>query len=92
MQHLRTPGRLLIRVLLAALASTAFSATTGAIAARPASSSPKTICTVTINSSDEREVFQRRLPAGDYRFVELVRRGQPDWLADACKQGVRCDA
>ncbi len=24
-------------------------------------------------------------------FVELVERGRPDWLAAACRQGVRCD-
>ena len=26
-----------------------------------------------------------------YEFVELVERGRPDWLASACRQGVRCD-
>ncbi len=53
---------------------------------------PKTVCTITINSSDERDSLQRHLPAGDYRFVELVQRDQPEWLANACRSGVKCDA
>jgi len=57
-----------------------------------AGAAPKTVCTVTINSSDERDVLQRRLPRDDYRFVELVQRGKPDWLDSACRRGVTCDA
>ena len=52
----------------------------------------KTVCTITVNSPDERETFRRYLPAGDYDFVELVERGRPDWLASACRRNVRCDA
>ena len=51
----------------------------------------RTVCTITVNSADEREVFRQRLPEGEYEFVELVERGRPDWLASACRQGVRCD-
>ncbi|MBI5259159.1 MAG: hypothetical protein HY855_21825 [Burkholderiales bacterium] len=54
-------------------------------------SPPQTVCTVTINSSDEKEVLQRRLPRERYQFVELVQRGRPDWLASARQRGVRCD-
>jgi|SRR5688572_13710762 len=50
-----------------------------------------TVCTVTVNSADEREVFKQSLPAGRYRFVELLERGRSDWLATACQQKVRCD-
>ena len=57
-----------------------------------AGAAPKTVCTVTINSADERDMFQRHLPRGDYQFVELVQRGKPDWLASACQQRVSCDA
>jgi len=57
-----------------------------------AQAEPKTVCTVTINSSDEKDAFQRHLPRGDYRFVELVQAGQSDWLAAACRRGVRCDS
>jgi len=53
---------------------------------------PKTICTITINSPDERDVMKRQLPPGEYRFVELVQHGQPDWWAQACRSGVTCDA
>jgi hypothetical protein len=50
-----------------------------------------TVCTITVNSSDEREVFKRHLPSDRYQFVELVERGRPDWLASACRKGIRCD-
>ena len=52
----------------------------------------KTICTITVNSSDEREAFRRHLPKGEYDFVELVEKGRDDWLASACQRGVQCDA
>ncbi|MET0681818.1 MAG: hypothetical protein ABWZ29_00590 [Casimicrobiaceae bacterium] len=51
----------------------------------------RTVCTITVNSSDEKEMFRQRLPADQYELVELVERGRPDWLASACRQGVRCD-
>ena len=51
----------------------------------------RTVCTITVNSTNEREAFRRHLPDKDYEFVELVERGRPDWLATACKQQVRCD-
>jgi hypothetical protein len=56
-----------------------------------ASAAPKTVCTVTINSSDEKDAFERHLPRGEYKFVELVQRGQPDWLESARRRGVTCD-
>jgi hypothetical protein len=52
---------------------------------------PRTVCTITVNSSDEAEAFKRALPASRYRFVELVEKGRRDWLASSCRQGVRCD-
>ena len=64
----------------------------GALASHDALANPKTVCTITVNSPDERESFRRHLPPGDYRFVELVERGRPDWLASACQQRVQCDA
>lgn len=51
----------------------------------------KTVCTITVNSSDEKETFARSLPPDKFQFVELVERGRADWLAAACRQGVRCD-
>jgi hypothetical protein len=56
-----------------------------------AAAETKTVCTITVNSADEKETFRRYLPEPKYRFVELVERGRPDWLASACHAGVRCD-
>ena len=51
----------------------------------------QTVCTITVNSADEKEAFRRYLPAAKYKFVELVERDRPDWLASACQAGVSCD-
>ena len=51
----------------------------------------KTVCTITVNSPDERETLRRALPPGDFEFVELVQRGRADWLASACRQRIQCD-
>ena len=51
----------------------------------------RTVCTITVNSANEKEAFRRYLPDDEYQFVELVERGRPDWLASACRQGVHCD-
>ena len=51
----------------------------------------RTVCTITVNSSNEREMFRQRLPGDQCQFVELVERGRPDWLASACRQGIHCD-
>ena len=51
----------------------------------------KTVCTITVNSPDEKDTLRRHLPPDRYRFVELVERGRPDWLASSCRAGVRCD-
>ena len=62
-----------------------------ALAAHDAYAQRRTVCTITVNSADEKETFRRNLPADQYDFVELVERGRPDWLASACRAGVRCD-
>lgn len=63
------------------------------LALLPSASFPalQTVCTVTVNSPDEKETLRRHLPESRWRFVELVERGRPDWLASACRAGVRCD-
>ncbi|HVF63355.1 MAG TPA: hypothetical protein VNE58_05115 [Casimicrobiaceae bacterium] len=53
--------------------------------------SKKTVCTITVNSPDEKDFLARTLSPGEYQFVELVERGRPDWLASACRAGVKCD-
>ncbi len=77
------------RSLVLALALAAVAAAGPALAAQPAK---KTVCTITVNSADEKEMFQSRLPRDKYQFVELVERGRPDWLASACSKGIQCDA
>src|SRR5256714_2518337 len=62
-----------------------------AIWAHDADADKKTVCSITVNSSDEKEMFRRSLPPDKFQFVELVERGRPDWLASACRQGIRCD-
>ena len=62
-----------------------------ALAASVAIAQKQTVCTVTVNSPDEREVFRESLPGDKFDFVELVERGRPDWLAASCRKGVRCD-
>ncbi len=59
-------------------------------AALPAAAQ-RTVCTITVNSSDEKEAFKRHLPEPGHRFVELVERGRPDWLESACRARVQCD-
>jgi hypothetical protein len=56
-----------------------------------AAAQTQTVCTITVNSADEKEAFRHYLPAAKYKFVELVERGRPDWLASACHAGVTCD-
>ena len=68
------------RILLAAL-----------LASAAAHAQKQTVCTITVNSPDEREVFREQLPADKFDFVELVERGRPDWLAASCRKDIRCD-
>lgn len=50
-----------------------------------------TVCTVTVNSPNEKETLRRILPEDKFQFVELVERGRSDWLVSACRQKLRCD-
>lgn len=60
--------------------------------AAPAPPGPRqNVCTVTVNSPDEKEALRRHLPESKYHFVELVERGRTDWLSSACHAGVSCD-
>jgi hypothetical protein len=61
------------------------------LAAAPPAAAQRTVCTITVNSSDEKETFQRYLPEPGHRFVELVERGRSDWLESACRARVQCD-
>jgi hypothetical protein len=59
--------------------------------ANSADNGKQTVCTITVNSADEKESFRRFLPASKYQFVELVEKGKKNWLASACQQKVSCD-
>ncbi len=52
---------------------------------------PRTVCTITVNSADEKEAFRRRLPKDRFRFVELVEQGRRDWLKTSCEKAIQCD-
>ncbi|HET7731397.1 MAG TPA: hypothetical protein VFK48_15315 [Usitatibacter sp.] len=62
-----------------------------ALTSMAAIAAPRTVCTITVNSADEKDAMRARLPAGEYRFVELVEKGRPDWLRSSCQRKVQCD-
>ena len=62
-----------------------------ALGAHDVRADKKTVCTITVNSPDEKEIFRRNLSRDDFQFVELGERGRPDWLESACRKNVRCD-
>ncbi len=62
-----------------------------AAAAARADEPRQVVCTITVNSADEREAFRRFLPPERFDFVELVESGRPDWLASSCRRGIQCD-
>jgi hypothetical protein len=64
-----------------------------ALAAAPclAQDRRQVVCTITVNSPDERDAFRRFLPPERFEFVELVESGRPDWLASSCRRGIECD-
>lgn len=76
-------GLLAHRLLLALCA--------GLVASSAATAPPQTVCTITLNSADEKEAFAARLNPQAYRFIELVEPGRPDWLARACRASQRCE-
>lgn len=60
----------------------------------PALAAKKTACTMTLNSSDEAEVFKRRLSTREWDFVELAQSQDSDasnWFRRACQKKVSCD-
>jgi hypothetical protein len=75
-----TPAKVLLVVAIAAIAGIV-----------DAHGERTTVCTITVNSADEKAAFRRNLPEDKFRFVELVERNRPDWLASACRQDIRCD-
>lgn len=50
-----------------------------------------TVCTITVNSPDEKQTFRQYLSKEKWDFVELVESGRADWLETACRRRVKCD-
>ena len=70
-----------------------FSAFSGSVDVKEGFVSQKpTVCTVTINSSEEKEVFKSYL-GDNFNFIELTQfaTGGNDWFMKACQSGVECD-
>ena len=78
-------------LLLLAAAAFAFAVSSAEAAPIAGSQAPRTVCTITVNSPDEKQAMAARLPKGDYRFVELVEKGREDWLRGAAQRNVQCD-
>ena len=62
------------------------------------SSAKYQVCSITINSSDEIEIFKEFLPAKDFDFVELLPQAVNEkqdhsshWFDEACEKDYRCD-
>jgi hypothetical protein len=87
LQYEARPRHHVALALAAALLALAFALVPANAAAAPL----QTVCTITVNSADEKEALRRHLPPDRFRFVELVERGRPDWLASAREQNIRCD-
>ena len=55
------------------------------------------VCSITINSADEIEVFKKHLGTKDFEFTELVplsvesRPNNVHWFTDACNKEYQCD-
>ena len=53
-------------------------------------STKPTVCSMTLNSKDEREVFRKYL--GDsFNFAELVNPDDKEWLKKGCESQIQCD-
>lgn len=67
-----------------------------------AQNAKKTVCTITINSTQEKELFRKKLPSSEFRMIELIPEAAPglawiegwsgaNWFRKACEQRVQCD-
>lgn len=56
---------------------------------------PKNICTVTLNSNEEAELFKKHLNPADWNFIELTQNALNDqdnqWLQKSCEKKIKCD-
>ena len=53
--------------------------------------SKPTVCTITINSDDEKKIFQKALK-NDFNFIELTNGDKnEDWFQNACEKKISCN-
>lgn len=65
----------------------------------PSTSGKKTVCSITVNSEEEKQSFQKLLPSSSYQFVELLPQPDADrfitrdsdWMARSCQSQAHCD-
>jgi hypothetical protein len=53
-----------------------------------------TVCSMTLNSDDEREIFRKQIEKDTKTYnpmVELTDFGGSDWYEKACSSGIKCD-
>lgn len=51
----------------------------------------KTVCSITLNSSDEIEVTRKYLGEKNFNYIELVDTEDGNWFQRACQSKVKCD-
>ncbi len=58
-------------------------------------SAKKNLCSITINSSDEAQLFKSQLSPKQWNFIEIAptdaSSGSKNWFSEACQQNIRCD-
>ncbi|AZZ37511.1 hypothetical protein CIK05_12140 [Bdellovibrio sp. qaytius] len=56
---------------------------------------PKNICTATLNSNEEAELFKKHLNPADWNFIELtdnaLNKDDNQWLQKSCEKKIKCD-
>ena len=67
----------------------------GAVSASSATGTKKNFCSVTLNSSEELNLFKTHLSPKDWNFIELVppesEAGDKNWFSNVCKAEIKCD-
>ncbi len=51
----------------------------------------KTVCSITINSSDEIVAFKNSLSPKEFDFIELTNKNDGDWFNSSCRSKIQCD-
>lgn len=61
----------------------------------PGQANEKTVCSMTLNSNEEIELFKDKLTPLGWKFIELIPKNEDpyneNWLQLSCEQKVKCD-